>query len=144
MTSDSQNTPEEAKYWRDKHVLEMVGGIARVNKATATKTILGVSPENYDTIKAGRKPYTLYEFKKHIRKWLHIDDDEILDIVLSGMIAEKVGGDPLWLFLIAPPGGSKTELLRSFNNPDYFHHLSDMTSKTLITGLMVSGENEND
>ncbi len=90
------------------------------------------------------KKYDLERYKSGIRKWLHIDDGEILDIVLACMIAEKVGGDPLWLFLIAPPGGSKTELLRSFSNPDYFHHLSDMTSKTLITGLMVTEEKENE
>ena len=87
--------------------------------------------------------YNLKRFKEGIKNWLYIDDEEVLDIVLSGMVAEKVGGDPLWLFLIAPPGGSKTELLRSFTNPEFFHALSDMTSKTLISGLMVSEEDAN-
>lgn len=108
---------------------------------------LGVEREKFEEKeepKTESRKYDLERYKSEIRKWLYIGDGEILDIVLAGMIAEKVGGDPLWLFLIAPPGGSKTELLRSFNNPDYFHHLSDMTSKTLITGLMVSEEKEDD
>lgn len=90
--------------------------------------------------KPEKEKYDLNKFKAGIKKWLHIDDEEILDIVLAAMVSEKVGGDPLWLFLIAPPGGSKTELLRSFTDPNYFHHLSDMTSKTLISGLIVNEE----
>lgn len=81
--------------------------------------------------------FSIERFRENIRKWLHIEDSEILDTVLACMIAEKVGGDPLWLFLIAPPGGSKTEILRSFTHPEYFHHISDMTSKTLVSGLMI-------
>jgi len=83
-----------------------------------------------------KEKYPLEKFKEKIRKWLHIDDEEVLDVILAGVIGEKIGGDPLWLFLIAPPGGSKTELLRSFKG-DYSYHLSDMTSKTLISGLML-------
>lgn len=83
-----------------------------------------------------REDYPLDRFKENLKKWLHVGDEEILEVVLAGIIGEKIGGDPLWLFLIAPPGGSKTELLRSFNG-EYAYHLSDMTSKTLISGLML-------
>jgi hypothetical protein len=99
--------------------------------------------ENTDNIinELKDKSVSLEEFKANIKKWLHIEDDEVLEIVLAGIIGEKIGGDPLWLFLIAPPGGSKTELLRSFNG-DYSFHLSDMTSKTLVSGLMLGTGNK--
>lgn len=94
-------------------------------------------PENFEEQRRAMiKEFSLSDFKKIIKRWLYIEDDEVLDIVLAGIISEKIDGDPLWLFLIAPSGGSKTELLRSFNG-DYAFHLSDMTSKTLISGLMV-------
>jgi len=88
------------------------------------------------TKKFSKEEYPLTLFKENIKKWLHIEDEEVLEVVLAGIIGEKIGGDPLWLFLIAPPGGSKTELLRSFTG-DYSFHLSDMTSKTLVSGLML-------
>jgi hypothetical protein len=76
-------------------------------------------------------------FKSNLNKWLHLEDSEVIDVILASIIGESIGGDPLWIFLIAPPGGCKTELLRCFSG-DYSYHLSDMTSKTLISGLMIS------
>ena len=43
-------------------------------------------------------------------------------------------GDPVWLFIIAPAGSSKTELLRSFTGNLIFS-LSTITPQTLISGL---------
>lgn len=51
-------TLEEAKFWKDKHILEMIP--SDTNKETAV-AITGVNPENYDKIK-GKLPTT--EFKK--------------------------------------------------------------------------------
>lgn len=47
-------TPEEAKYYQDKGVLESHGFINKVNKATAMYG-LGVSEENYDRLKKEHK-----------------------------------------------------------------------------------------
>jgi len=82
------------------------------------------------------KPVTLEECKKVVYSWLSIEDKEVLDTVFAFTLSEKLGGDPLWLFLVAPPGGCKTELLRAINGGDFFH-LSDLTSKTFVSGLMV-------
>jgi hypothetical protein len=90
-------------------------------------------PESYE-------PRTLSEAKATIKKWLVINDDEIIDVIFAAAIAEKLPGDPFWLFVIAPPGGGKTELLRALGGKD-FYHLSDLTSKTFISGLML-GEGE--
>lgn len=84
--------------------------------------------------------HTLAEVKEVLHKWLHITDEHVIDIVFAFAIAEKLPGDPLWLWLIAPPGAAKTELLRSINGKD-FYHLSDLTSKTFVSGLML-GEGE--
>lgn len=80
--------------------------------------------------------HTLEEAKKVIRKWLYITDPDALDIVFAVGISEQLPGDPLWLFLIAPPGGCKTEILRAFEGEQYYH-LSDLTSKTFVSGLML-------
>ena len=88
------------------------------------------------SFKEGINKTSLTKFKQNLNKWLHLEDKEVLDVILAAVISEKVGGDPLWIFFIAPPGGSKTEILRSFSG-EYAYHLSDMTSKTLVSGLMI-------
>lgn len=85
---------------------------------------------------------TLAEVKETIAKWLYIRDPLVIDLVLAAAIAEQLPGDPLWLFLIAPPGGGKTELLRALEGKDHYH-LSDLTSKTFISGLMMKEGKEN-
>jgi len=84
---------------------------------------------------------SLKKYKQILHKWWYFEDDEIIDIQLAGLIGEKIPGDPLWIFIIAPPGALKTEQLRSFANSDDFFPLSDLTSKTFVSGLMLgSGE----
>lgn len=85
--------------------------------------------------------YTLSITKKTITKWLYIEDTEVIDIIFAFTLSEDLKGDPLWLFLIAPPGGAKTEILRGIYGPRYYH-LSDLTSKTFVSGLML-GKGEN-
>lgn len=82
------------------------------------------------------QPYSLAQCKTAIKKWLLIEDEDVLDIVFAFAIAERLPGDPLWLFLIAPPGGCKTEILRAIEG-DEFYHLSDLTAKTFVSGLML-------
>jgi hypothetical protein len=153
--SEDEERRKEAKWLVDKQTLD--SGFFKFNrdekgfyyKLTPEDCVIGnVSIENADrwidekNRELGKPDrISLEEYKTKMKSWLCIEDDEILDIVVSAIISEKVGGDPLWIFLIAPPGGTKTELLRSFNG-DYSIHLSDMTSKTLISGLMIgTGKN---
>lgn len=79
----------------------------------------------------------LDQYMAGLHKWFYFTDDEIIEICLATLIGEKLPGDPLWLFLIAPPGALKTETLRAFSLSSDFYPLSDLTSKTFITGLMV-------
>lgn len=86
-------------------------------------------------------PRTLDEAKAAITKWLHITDEDVLEIIFAFSLSEKLPGDPLWLFLIAPPGGCKTEILRAMDGRDYYH-LSDLTAKTFVSGLMLGKGDE--
>ena len=48
------------------------------------------------------------------KKWLGEKyDTAILDAVASAAAAERLGGDPLWLMVVAGSGGTKTETVRS-------------------------------
>ena len=83
------------------------------------------------------EPKSLEYVKKTIKKWLHIEDTDVLESLLAVAISNKVRGDPIWLFLIAPSGAAKTELLRTFAESSLFYHLSNMTPNTLISGMII-------
>ena len=69
-----------------------------------------------------------------VRRWLWLEDILALDVILATTISNWMAGDPVWLFLIAPPGGTKTELLRAFQGPHVIS-TSSLTPQTLISGL---------
>lgn len=75
------------------------------------------------------------EFKKEIKSWLKIEDPHLLDFVLAMILTVEIPGDPIWAFLVAPPGGTKTELLRLLSDDPIVYTLSTLTPQTLISGL---------
>jgi hypothetical protein len=77
------------------------------------------------------KVYSVY------KKWLHMDNTEVLDVLFGTIIANRYAGEPLWLFLVATSGGSKTELLTSLNEGPNIVTTSSMTPKSLISGAQT-------
>jgi hypothetical protein len=83
------------------------------------------------------KNMTLERLKNdYVKKRLYIDkeDDEIIDTILATALDRDIPGEPIWLFVIGPPGATKTELLRSLTG-SRFYTTSSITAHTLITGL---------
>jgi hypothetical protein len=78
--------------------------------------------------------YHLFDVKQVIKKWLHLDDDSVVDVILGAYIANRFDGDPLWLMVIGPPSNSKTEILRSFDGHKDAYLLSNLTPSTLVSG----------
>ncbi|MCK4417782.1 MAG: toprim domain-containing protein, partial [Candidatus Latescibacteria bacterium] len=80
---------------------------------------------------------SLETVKTAFQKWLYIEDSELLiiDVMLAAILANRLSGDPIWLFIVAPPGGAKTEILRSLE--DYtaeIYTISTLTENALISG----------
>jgi len=77
---------------------------------------------------------SLDDCKKVIKKWLAMPDDDGLDIIFACALDRKIEGEPLWLFVIAVPSGSKTEILRAFEESKDYYHLSDLTVNAFVSG----------
>ncbi|MFC1905626.1 hypothetical protein ACFLXL_02320 [Chloroflexota bacterium] len=77
-----------------------------------------------------------FKLIKTLQQWLYIQDIQAIDILYGVVISHYLPGEPLWLFLIGPPGGTKTELLRSFQG-EPFYSMSTLTPQTLISGLHI-------
>jgi len=62
-------------------------------------------------------------------------DHGIIDMVIATIVANRWSGDPVWSFIIGPPGSVKTETLRAFKDCDETFFLSSMRPKALISGF---------
>jgi hypothetical protein len=86
---------------------------------------------------------TLADVKTAYKKWLYFAEGEdiILDVTLGAVVANRFTGDPVWLFLVGPPGGSKTSTLQGFAEWREVYTLSSLTASTLVSGFVPnSGE----
>lgn len=71
-----------------------------------------------------------------VDKWLNLPDKNVLRVVMAGLVAHKFASDPLWLFLVAPPAGSKTEILTTISSLPQVYPLSDLTPNTMVSGMV--------
>ena len=73
------------------------------------------------------------------REGLYLPDPTVLSVLFGAVFANRLEGDPLWLFLVAPPGGSKTELLMSLSESPLISTTSSLTPHALISGANMVG-----
>lgn len=72
-----------------------------------------------------------------VNKWLLLKDTrQVVRVLLGTVVANLLQGDPVWLFIIAPPSSAKTELIRALNDIHFIYPLSDLTPQTLISGMI--------
>ena len=81
-----------------------------------------------------RKYGNFKKLREAYSKWLLMKDPYLLEIVVAVVVANLLGGDPLWLLIVAPPSSAKTELIRALSRLTCVHLLSNFTANTLLSG----------
>ena len=71
------------------------------------------------------------------RKWLYLPDSDILDVAFGTAFANRLPGRPLWMFLVGPPGGLKTEIIQSFGDSVTTSLETDITRQALVSGMQT-------
>lgn len=77
------------------------------------------------------------ELIKQFKSKLSMDAkmEEALAIILAVVVSVKIPLDPLWVFLVGPPGSGKTTLIETFSAANnYCELISKMSSKALVSG----------
>lgn len=92
-----------------------------------------VADQNEKTIEKA-SCVTLDECLGVIKRWLLLPEDVVVRYLLALVVANRLPGDPVWGFIIAPSGGAKTELLNSLSRIPSIYPLSDLTPQTFISG----------
>ena len=88
------------------------------------------------------KNFSLHEVYNTIHKWLYLKNNNAIDVSLAVVLSNRMEGDPLWMFLVAPPGGAKTEILSTLSTFDDVYFTSSLTSHSLISGASGIGHSD--
>lgn len=75
------------------------------------------------------------EVEQVFQKWLKMNETISLDFVFGTFFANKIPGDPIWSFLVAPPGGSKTAVLITLALHKEIEMVSTLTAASLVSGM---------
>ncbi len=84
---------------------------------------------------SARQAVGLDGLKATFAKHLLLSDSYFLEVVLGALAANRVAGDPLWLLIVMPPSGAKTEVLLAASALHFAYLLSSLTPQTLISGF---------
>jgi hypothetical protein len=80
------------------------------------------------------KAPTLEDVCTTFKKWLHLDTTDAIKIMLACSVSQDIPGPPIWLFLVGPPGGGKTEAVVSLSAWERAYLTSSLTPHALISG----------
>lgn len=72
------------------------------------------------------------------RRWLHLPDPTVLDVVFGTAFANRVGGHPVWVFLVGPPGCGKTVPIQALFGSPLVAVADVMTPASLVSGSQAA------
>lgn len=90
-------------------------------------------PESLDLPKRTSFSHVIKDYRSHY----HMDSamSDGLAIIFATILSIQLPGDPIWLFVVAPPGSGKTMLLSSLQLSPWTIFKSSLTPKSLISGF---------
>ena len=80
------------------------------------------------------KPVPLDDALAVFKKWLHMDDTAPVLAVAAAVVANLADGDPVWLLVVGPPSGGKTEIISSCSALPYVVPAATITEAALLSG----------
>ena len=78
---------------------------------------------------------TFDELEAVIKHYLLIADEGLIKIITATIICHRLPLEPVWLLIVAGPGGGKTELLSGLYDLNNVYPLSDLTPQTFLSGF---------
>ncbi|MGB2713501.1 MAG: hypothetical protein WBC51_04935 [Vicinamibacterales bacterium] len=82
---------------------------------------------------------SLADLEKSIDGLLRMKDRAAFRILLAAVAAHRLSGAPVWLLIVGPSSGAKTELIQTLNLTAGVYPLSDLTEKTFASGAHKTG-----
>jgi hypothetical protein len=82
----------------------------------------------------------LADLEKEVEKILLIEDNNLVRVVCASIIANRMEMQPVWLFLVAPPSGSKSEIINCLTGLDFIYPISTITVNSFLSGQAREGK----
>ncbi len=79
---------------------------------------------------------------KEYGKWLHLTETELLEVMFGTMFANRIDGDPVWMFIVGPAGSSKSEMIMSLHSSPLVVPITTFTENTLVSGANTMGSGD--
>lgn len=90
-------------------------------------------------------PVSYEVFEKEMQDFLYMDSTEVLRILAAVFCVHYYQGvNPVWLFLIAPSSSAKTELLKPLAISNFVTNISQITTKTFVSGFIPAKPKKGD
>lgn len=88
----------------------------------------------------GPKPDHIPTWSELLEVWaqyydMHPDMVDALAVSLATILSVDIPGDPLWMYLVAPPGGGKTTILNGMKHSPRCVFRSSLTPASLVSGF---------
>lgn len=84
---------------------------------------------------AKAEPIKLSELEEAFKKWMILPDLKVLKLLAAFYCANKLSRKAIWLMLIGPSGGGKTELLNALLDLPDIEPISQVTPNTFLSGM---------
>lgn len=84
----------------------------------------------------------LKDLKKEIVKYQYFEDTDIIDVSIASIVANRLRlGDPVWMIIIGPSSGGKSQILRplALTDKKFIHRVDDLTENTFLSGMVAKG-----
>lgn len=87
-------------------------------------------------------PIDIEEVRRVFNEWLYLKDTNAIEVCLAVMVSQIVSGDPVWMFLVAAPGGSKTETIQALGKYRKTVMISQLTPHSLLSGSQMGNNDD--
>ena len=109
-----------------------------VTQSSNSDTTIVTAPEDQYTVKRSSFRTVVQDFRKGgpNTKGIELTKQMVdgLALIYATTLSVFMHGDPIWLFVVGPPGCGKTLLLKSMSKVPYCIFKSSLTPKSLVSG----------
>ena len=78
--------------------------------------------------------------EKEVGKVLLLADKGVTKMVVATIIGNRLFDSPIWVLLVAPPSGGKTEMILMVEGLDFIYAVDDLTVNTFASGMKRAGK----
>src|SRR5688572_3771207 len=77
---------------------------------------------------------TLVDVVASFDRWLHLEDSDLIYVVLATAVVCRLPGDPVWPIIVGASSSGKTETLASISGLEGVRVVSTITESGLLSG----------